>query len=95
MHQRKRRTESDLEYAEAKMEEKHEQGKKLEEVDKNFNLKGGFSRESCLVFFCIRLVVHGEHHVNYDVRDAVVCGVNRDGYDDVVLLFERKYKFCE
>ena len=34
-------------------------------------------------------------HVLRDIRYAVVCGVNCDGYDDVVLIFERKYEFCE
>ena len=44
--------------------------RKWDKVDKAVHQRGGFTADSCLVFFCIRLVVHGEHRVNYDVRDC-------------------------
>ena len=55
-------------YGKDKISEKLAAGKKQDCVDLAFELHKGFTAQSVLIFFCIRLVIYGEHRVNYDIR---------------------------
>ena len=53
-----------------KISDKDDAGVKLDKVDDAWLRAGGFSAASCEAYYCIRLVLHGLHNVNYNVKDC-------------------------
>jgi hypothetical protein len=54
-------------YAEQKLKAKLDSGKDLDSADLAFARHNGFSPDSVKLFHCIQLLVHGDHHISYDV----------------------------
>ena len=57
-------------YAQWKISAKDTASTKLDKVDAAWLRLGGFSAASCEAYYRIRLVLHGLHNVNYNIKDC-------------------------
>ena len=54
-------------YAEQKLKAKLEAGRDLDSADHAYARHNGFSPDSVKLFHCIQMLIHGDHHIAYDV----------------------------